>query len=98
MIEHLEYIKVDISQKNGKIYCEVKVPKHGSTFKHKILIKAQHVAQLLELRGIKYGALEKNSLIQNTMDYPTEATWVFKKPTIPKKKSRSPKKTNITKE
>tara|TARA_R100000234_G_scaffold68472_1_gene41928 strand:- start:212 stop:511 length:300 start_codon:yes stop_codon:yes gene_type:complete len=99
MIEHIEHIKVDISEKNGKIYCKVKVPRYGSTFKHKILIKSQHVAQLLDAKKIKYGALEKTSVIQNTiLDYPIEATWIFKKPSTPKKRSRSPKKTNTTKE
>ncbi len=95
----MEHIKVDISEKNGKIYCKVKVPRYGSRFKHKISIKSQHIAQILEIKGIKYGVLEENNIIENAiLDYPVEATWVFKKPIQPKKRSRSLKKSNKTKE
>jgi hypothetical protein len=102
MIEHLDNISVDISEKNGKIYCKVKVPRYGAAFKHKISVGSQQIAEYLNLKGIKFGAMEKNSFINNkNVSSPIEGTWVFKKGVSPKKsirKPRTPKTTKITKE
>ena len=102
-IEDIKGIKLDISEKDDKIYCKVRIPARSSVFPKRLNIETHMVVQLLKRRGYQVDTLlEGTHLYNKSAVCPLRGTWVFEKkaPSPPKKKATRKRRSTppITKE
>tara|TARA_R110000744_G_scaffold18499_9_gene49673 strand:- start:8228 stop:8551 length:324 start_codon:yes stop_codon:yes gene_type:complete len=89
-IEDMKEIKLDISEKDDKIYCKVRIPARSSIFPKRLNIETPLVVQMLKRRGYQIGTLVEGAHVYNKSAVcPLRGTWVFEKkaPSSPKKKT-----------
>ena len=87
-------ISVDISSKNDKIKCTIKIPPYNLDRRIPTKFNSYDVKQILTVEGYDLSEyiLEQGAMISNRANPPLlEATWVFSKPKKPARTKRSAK-------
>ena len=78
--ENIKKINVDISEKNGKIYCKVSMPARSSNFRTRVDITTPAVRALLSRKGYNTAPLvelQGTYLSNKSSAGPLGGTWVF---------------------
>ena len=89
-IFNFDQVVVDISKKDGKIYCKVSLPAKSSYFPHRVVVTTSDVVRLLSNRGESVIDTIKEARLSNKSAKTTlEGEWVFlqKAASVPKKKN-----------
>jgi len=92
-IEDIKEIKLDISEKDDKIYCKVSVPTRSSVFPTRLNIETPLVVEMLKRRGYQIGTLVEGAHVYNKSAVcPLRGTWVFEKKVPPPPKTKAARK------
>ena len=94
--ENLTGLSIDISEKDGKIYCIVHVPIRNSHFPYRLNIRTPDVLALLGRKGYKIYSVVKEAAVSNKSNGSNnQGEWIFSttapKPKRQNSKSRSTK-------
>jgi hypothetical protein len=102
LLEKNKKINVDISTKDGKIYCKIKIPPLSSSFTERLDVDTKLVTEFLKRQGYKLGPVFQEDRISNKSSNSTVCgIWIFSPRPKPasntKKTTRSVRKPRTTK-